>query len=368
MFVDRGKSKNKKGEEPSIPTLRLGLIGCGRIAQLVHLNILTSLPDVELVAIADSQSGRRKEAVSRAPNVVAFDNYQELLKMPEVEAVVICLPPALHAGAAIASFQARKHLYLEKPIATSLADARAVVQAWRQAGTVGMTGFNYRFNVLYQSAKQFIQTGGLGDLVAVRTVFSSTEDEVPVWKQTRKDGGGALLDLASHHIDLIPFLFEAEIAEVSAKLRSQHGEEDSVILQMRLANDLLVQSFFSISAVDEDRLEVYGRNGKLTFDRYAGDLRITAPAFEYGRLKLLRRELIGLKSAVKRVIRPPGEPSFRAALGAFASASIAGHTVSPSLEDGYRSLAVIEAAEESAKTQHVVSPSNFVEQGVTGYG
>lgn len=137
---------------------------------------------------------------------------------------------------------------------------------------------------------------------------------------------------------------------------------------MRLANDLLVQPLFSISAIDQDCFEIYGQEGKLTFDRYGGDLRITAPAFEYGRLKLLRRELIGLKSAVKRVIRPPGEPSFRAALGAFASASIAGHTVSPSREDGYRSLAVIEAAEESAKTQHVVSPSNFVEQGVTGCG
>jgi myo-inositol 2-dehydrogenase/D-chiro-inositol 1-dehydrogenase len=307
------------------------------------------LPDVELVAIADSQSARRKEAVKRAPRAVAFDNYQELLKVPEVEAVVVCLPPALHAEAAIASFQAGKHLYLEKPIATNLSDARAVLQAWRQAGTVGMAGFNYRFNLLYHSAKQVIQSGGLGDLVAVRTVFSSRADEVPGWKQMRKDGGGALLDLASHHIDLILFLFEEDIAEVSAKLRSQHGEGDSVILQMRLANDLLVQSFFSISAVDEDRFEVYGQNGKITFDRYAGDLTITAPAFEYGRLKLLRRQLMGLKSAVKCVIRPPGEPSFRLALGTFASASMAGRTVAPSLEDGYRSLAVIEAAEESAK-------------------
>lgn len=141
-----------------MPSLKIELIGCGRIAQLVHLNILTSLPDVELVAIADSHSGRRKEAVRRAPKVVAFDNYQELLEMPEVEAVVICLPPALHADAAIASFEAGKHLYLENPIATSLADAREVVGAWRKAGTVGMIGFNYRFNLLYQSAKQFIQS------------------------------------------------------------------------------------------------------------------------------------------------------------------------------------------------------------------
>lgn len=63
--------------------------------------------------------------------------------------------------------------------------------------------------------------------MAVRTVFSSAAHELPVWKQTRQNGGGALLDLASHHIDLIPFLFEGEIVDVSAKMRSERSEGDS---------------------------------------------------------------------------------------------------------------------------------------------
>lgn len=151
-------------------------------------------------------------------------------------------------------------------------------------------------------------------------------------------------------------------------MRSQRSEGNSIILQMRLANDLLVQSLFSISAIDEDRFEIYGQGGKLTFDRYAGDLKITAPVFEYGRLKLLRREISSLTSGVKRIIRSPGEPSFRAALSAFASASSAGHTIRPSLEDGYCCLAVIEAAEESARTQQVVLPSDFVQGEVKSYG
>lgn len=91
--------------------------------------------------------------------------------MPEVEAVVICLPPALHAEYAIAAFQAGKHVYLEKPIATNLLDARAVVEAWRKAGTVGMMGFNYCFNGLYQSAKQYVRSGPLGDLVPSERCF-----------------------------------------------------------------------------------------------------------------------------------------------------------------------------------------------------
>ncbi len=338
-----------------MPNLKIVLIGCGRIAQLVHLRVLTNLSGVELAAIAESDPERREEAAVLAPKAVVLHSYHELLKMRDLQAVVICLPPALHAETAIASFHAGKHVYLEKPIATNLADAHAIVEAWRKAGTVGMMGFNYRFNEFYQSAKQYILSGRLGNLVAVRTVFSSAAHELPAWKRTRQDGGGALLDLASHHLDLIRFLFGLPIEEVSGRIRSQHSECDSAILQMRLTDDLLIQSFFSIGSVDEDRFEIYGKSGKLMLDRYAGDLKITAPEFEYGRLSQISRELSGVTACVKRILNSPGEQSFSAALRAFVSAASENQTkVSPDLDDGYYSLAVIEAAEESARTGRTV--------------
>src|SRR5262245_16729525 len=104
--------------------LKVGLIGCGHIAQSTHLHVLTRLPDVDLVALAEVDATRRYEASRRAPAAIAVADYQELLALPDVEAVVICLPNALHADAAIAALEARKHVYLEKPLATTLAEGR----------------------------------------------------------------------------------------------------------------------------------------------------------------------------------------------------------------------------------------------------
>jgi predicted dehydrogenase len=340
-------------------TLKLGLIGCGWIGRLIHLDILRRMPDAELVALAEPDPQRRAEAAERAPEAVAFAGYKELLEMPEVEAVVICLPNALHAEAAVAALKKGKHIYLEKPLAASLPEARKVLTAWRPAGVVGMIGFNFRFHALYQAARRHLQSGRLGDLVSARSVFSSKAQTVPAWKQARANGGGVLLDLASHHVDLVHFLFGQAVREVFAGLRSQRGEGDSAAVQLRLADGLLVQSFFSMNAVEEDRFEIYGQRGKLMVDRYLSlDVEITEPAINFSRLKQVGRglrALVGTRHGRDKISAPGREPSYHAALAHFVAAARANRPCSPDLGDGYRSLAVIEAAEESAQTGRVVS-------------
>jgi len=349
-----------------MPTLKVGLIGCGSIAQSVHLEILTRLPGVELIALAELDKQRREAASRHASKAIAFSDYQSLLKMPDVEAVVICLPNALHAEAAVAAFERGKHVYLEKPLATSLNEARRVFEAWRRAGVVGMIGFNYRFNALYQNTKQHIQSGRLGELVGVRSVFSTQARTPPAWKKSRKTGGGVLLDLASHHVDLVHFLFEERICEVWSGLRSQRSEGDSAMLYLRLDSGLLVQSFFSMNAVDEDRFEIYGQAGKLTVDRYRSlNVEITNPTYDFYRLKRLWKGLWSLVRSpylLEKILAPSSEPSYRAALGHFVDAAVSNQPASPDLLDGYRSLAVIEAAEKSARTGRVVSRKEFANE------
>lgn len=334
---------------------KVGLIGFGRIAQRVHLPALRTLPEVHVVALAESDPERCQEAERALPQAHFFSDYRALLAESEAEAVVICLPSSLHAEAALAAFEAGKHVYLEKPIATCLSDAQAVLEAWQRAGTIGMTGFNFRFNPLHLKAKAHLRAGRLGELVGVRTVFSSAARTLPAWKERRQSGGGALLDLASHHMDLVPFLLGEEVVAVAAEARSQRSEEDSVAVQLRLASGLLVQSFFSITSVDEDRLEIYGRQGKLILDRYAGTLCAREPEAVYSRLGKLREEARALVEGLRRVARTPGEPSFQAALGAFVAAAQSGASVRPDLEDGYRSLAILDAAERSAAAGKTVT-------------
>ena len=171
-----------------MPSLKVGLLGCGRIAQLVHLPVLTHLPGVELVAFAETDPERLGRASHHVPKAIAFDHYEKLLKMEEVEAVIICLPNDLHAAAAIASLQQGKHVYLEKPLATSLDEARRVLKVWQTTQLVGMIGFNYRFNPLYRVTRQHLQTGSLGNLVGARSIFSTTGRNSPHWLQTRLTG------------------------------------------------------------------------------------------------------------------------------------------------------------------------------------
>ena len=256
----------------------------------------------------------------------------------------------LHAEAAVLSLELGKHLYLEKPLALTLEEGRRVLQAWQKAGSVGMIGFNFRFHTLYKAARQAIQSGRIGDLVSVRSVFSTATQASATWERSRQVGG-LLSDLASHHVDLIRFFLGQEVQDVWATVKPP---DDAATLQLQLANGLLSQSFFSWNAIEEDRFEFYGRRGKLTVDRYLSlDLEFTDPIRSFDRLKQLWQ---GIRSsgripyALGKLLSPMHEPSYRSALRSFVEAVTANRPVSPDLKDGYRSLAIIKAAEESARS------------------
>ncbi len=339
--------------------LRVGLIGCGWFAQAVQLLILRRLPEVELIALAEPDPVRRKEVRRCVPSALVYADYRDLLKMRDLDAVIVSVPTALHAEVAIGAMQLGKHLYLEKPIATSLSEADKILSAWKQSGVVGMVGFNYRFNALHQAARMQIQAGRIGPLVGARSVFSTPTRSMPAWKQTRSNGGGVLLDLASHHIDLVRFLFQQDVRMVYADIESHCTEHDTAMLHLRLADGLRVQSYFSLDAVDEDRFEIYGQAGKLTVDRYrSSDVEIVDVGGTSSRLRRMTRRLRSLKSVpylFKKLRSPWHEPSYREALSRFVS-TVRGHDkASPDLLDGYRSLEVICAAEESAQAGRSVS-------------
>ena len=210
--------------------LRVGVIGCGWFAQAVHLPILWRLSGVELVAFADPDSARRQEAGRCVPTAQPHADYRDLLNVRDLDAVVVSVPTASHAEVAIAAMQQGRHVYLEKPIATSLEEADKVVSVWKRSGVVGMVGFNCRFNALFQAAQMQLQARMLGSLVSMRSVFSTPMRSMPAWKQARSTGGGVLLDRASRHIDLVRFLFQQEVRTVSVGIESCRTEYDNAML------------------------------------------------------------------------------------------------------------------------------------------
>jgi myo-inositol 2-dehydrogenase/D-chiro-inositol 1-dehydrogenase len=338
----------------NVNLVSVGLIGCGQIAQSVHLKILQSLPGTRLIAIADPDASSREAAARLAPAARVVADYHDVLSRDDVHAVVLALPSGQHADAAVAAFGAGKHVYLEKPLATNLRDAEAAVGAWQRAGRVGMIGFNYRFNSLYRRARDLIGHGGLGEPLAVRSVFALAAQPLAAWKTRRATGGGVLLDLASHHVDLIRFLFDTDICDLTCDVQSRSSEGDTAFLQARLGNGATVQSFFSFGASDEDRFEIYGTAGKLTIDRcHAMDLQYRGPtsaAYRADQLRHVWGSLQRIGYGLERRRAFGGEPSWQLALNHFIEAVRGEHPAEPDFRDGFESLKIVLAAERAAAT------------------
>jgi predicted dehydrogenase len=282
----------------------------------------------------------------------AFSDYRELLASCELDAAVICLPNDLHAQATLACFERGLHVYVEKPLATTLEDGLAMVAARKRAGTVGAVGYNLRFHPLVARLRSAVQAGELGDPVAVHTVFCAARRELPPWKRRRSSGGGALLDLACHHVDLIRYVFDSEVTSVHALRRDVETEDDTAVLTLRLASGPLVTTLVSLAAVEEDRVGVYGTRGGLVFDRYRSTRLAFVPAARPSgladRLRAGLGALGGVAGALGTALRPPREASFEAALAAFAVAVRGGAWTGADFDDGLRSLAVLTAAESAA--------------------
>lgn len=311
----------------------------------MHIPSIKRIREARIVAFAEPDEKRRVAGSALIPGALALENPFDLLDMAAVEAVVVCLPNELHAQTAVAAIERGRHVYLEKPIALSLEDAERVIAARERAGVIGMMGFNQRFNRLYRELREQIALRKHGDWHAMRTVLSAPEIDLPDWKQVRRRGGGALLDQASHHFDLARYLFDDEISEVSAELHSHRSEDDTAVVNLRLTRGLLVQSFFSIHSANEDRIEVYAERGRISADRY-------------------RLHGLNLLYRVERRRAPAHDPSFGEAFSRFVTAVRTGSPVTPSFEDGFRSLAAVLAADASARSGRRVVPSPMKRESV----
>lgn len=333
--------------------LKVALLGYGGAARYLHLPVLSRLPSVELAAIAEQNPALRDEAYARARSAAPYADFRELLAEATVEAAVIALPNPLHVPAAIAAFERGLHVYLEKPLGVSLEEGRQAIRAWRDSGRVGMIGYNYRFGPMQIEARRLIAEGRIGEIVAIQSVFTSAARDLPPWKKRRETGGGALLDLASHHLDLSGWLLDTEAAAIDCSVRSVRSEDDAVALQVELRNGPTAQIMASIAAVENDRFEITGDAGRIVFDRYRSDkVEIHPPSLD--RVRMLRagyafRDLASVSYWRRKFIDSGPQESYWNALGAFVDAALAGRQIEPSLDAGYRGLEIIEAAERSAR-------------------
>lgn len=341
--------------------IRLGLIGCGGIAYWAHLRSLRNLPQFQLILAADPLPAARQRAATLTEARMVADP-AEILDHPEIDAVLIAAPSHLHARLATEAADAGKPFYLEKPLAASADDALPALQAIQSSGVTTRIGFNRRFHPVHVQARRLIQSGTLGRIHSVQTVFCEplTGDALPAWKRSRTSGGGVLLDLASHHFDLLRWMLDARIESASADTRSTHSEQDSADVHLRLHGGITAQCHFSFLTGPADHLEFQGELGSIRVDRHR-----PSPI-----LRLRRRSGYGLvrgspgwsaagfRQGLLHRLRPGHDPSYHAALAGFANALRGLPDPGADAADGWESLAAVLAAEGSVEAgQPIALPS-----------
>jgi myo-inositol 2-dehydrogenase/D-chiro-inositol 1-dehydrogenase len=341
--------------------LRLGLLGCGLVSLKVHAINLPKMPDATLAGAWDADPRRLGRLVEVAPGIPVFESAEALLDAP-IDAVIVATPYEDHARSAIAALKAGKHVYVEKPFAMDTAEAAAMTAAWSGSGLVGMVGFNYRYNPLFQALRADIAAGRIGKLISLRTVFSFSPHEGIDWDITRHGDHGAMFDLAPHHLDLARFLTGSEAVSVFARTTSGRTPRDTAHLQMTMADGTLVQSCLQLNSIEDHRIEAYGEAGKLVVD-LTRSLAVEFTGVKATRLGPMRARVEQLVSPVvhagylaTKLHAPWNEPSFARAITAFTASVRGGAAVTPDFADGLACQQLLAAALRSAELGAAVEP------------
>jgi predicted dehydrogenase len=284
--------------------LGVGVIGfgwMGKVHTQAYSRVLQHFPQLPLrpvlVAVADEVPGRAAETAELYGFASATQSWRDLLGDPRVQAVSITAPNFLHREIGVAVAEAGKHIWIEKPVGLTLADAQAVADAVQAAGVQGTVGFNYRNAPAVAAAREMIMGGRLGAITHARFRFFSDYASHPegalTWRYERERGGsGVLGDLASHGVDLACYLlgeidslvadsaiFLAERARptgaTAGHTRATGGEvgrvenEDFVSSLLRFqsgARVVLEASRVSVGEQNNYGFEVHGTRGAVWWD------------------------------------------------------------------------------------------------------
>ena len=261
--------------------LRWGIAGFGWVATEFMAPALDAAGD-RLVAVADPAEPARADARRRGAR--AYADVRSLATDPEVDAIYVATPNHLHRAAVEAAAAAGKAVLCEKPIAATLADAEAAVAACQRAGVLYGTAFDQRHHPAHRALRAAVAAGRIGTPTAVRIVYACWLG--PDWSAGRgnenwrievgKAGGGALMDLAPHGLDLIDFLLGEPLEAVVAMLQRRvhaYAVDDGAILIGQTRSGILASLHVAYNcpeALPRRRLEVTGSHGMIVAENTMG--------------------------------------------------------------------------------------------------
>ncbi|WP_239488521.1 Gfo/Idh/MocA family protein [Luteitalea sp. TBR-22] len=201
---------------------RVGALGAGWIGRH-RLETLVAADLVDLVAVADPVTEAASEAAGLAPGAVALEDLDGLLGL-DLDGLVVATPTALHATQSALALRAGLAVCCQKPLARSGDEAEAVVAAARRANRLLLVDFSYRYTDAARVVRDEFQAGAIGTLVAATLTFHNAYGPDKAWYGTRDlAGGGCLMDLGVHLLDLLTWITGAGVTRVSSSVLFAQG-------------------------------------------------------------------------------------------------------------------------------------------------
>lgn len=246
--------------------LKVAVAGLGRIGRIHLKNLCRNFPEIEVLAVMDVFD--ESEAIARDFNIPVFvKDFDELLAVNGVDAVVICSPTDTHADYVVKAAKAGKNIFCEKPLDLSLSRVQEVLKIVDESGVKLMMGFNRRFDPEFKRIRQLVEDGSVGD---VHIVKITSRDPGPPPVSYIKVSGGLFLDMTIHDFDMARYISGKQVKEVFAKGTvmvdpeiGKAGDIDTAVITLTFEDDTMAIIDNSRKAVYgyDQRLEVFGNKG-----------------------------------------------------------------------------------------------------------
>jgi len=239
--------------------INIAVAGLGRIGKIHLKNLCRNFPEIEVVAVMDVLDEAKN--IAGEFNVPVFvTDFDKLLAVPDLDAVVICSPTDTHAGYVVKAAKAGKQIFCEKPLDLSLDRVREVLKIVDQSGVKLMLGFNRRFDPEFKKIRQLVENGSVGE---VQIVKITSRDPGPPPVSYIKVSGGLFLDMTIHDFDMACYISGKQVKEVFAKAAvmvdpeiGKAGDIDTAIITLTFADG-------SMAVIDNCRKAVYGYDQRL---------------------------------------------------------------------------------------------------------
>lgn len=334
--------------------LRIGLLGSGYMGRTYAECMTKYNTRTRLVAVS---GGSRAPGLAADYGIAYAPTYEELLARPDLDAVLIATPHSLHRPQVEQAAAAGKHVLVEKPMSTSVADCTAMIEACRTAGVYLEVIQTLRFRGVPARAKQLIDAGRIGKVWMIRGQSLRRDYVIDTASWAAKpENGGAFLDMGVHNFDIMRFLTGSDVTHVFSHVTT-YGTTPapgmSAMTQLVFANGVTAQQWTSFEfhakhmTDSQHRYVIAGETGVLDLDGY-GKLTLCTAAGE---------ELIWEQPAIDFVNRPM-EPSrleaFYTQIQSFVDDVLDGRPPTVSGEEGRAAVAVVEAAWQSSQTGQTV--------------